>query len=104
MLLTSFAPRAAALGAGLGVDRGTSAVYGEAEIRSSTAFQLSSLLTLLGAGVAGALGGDGYEVLVGGAAQGVLLEADLLEPGALQARLPRAPGVGVQGWGFGVWG
>ena len=76
MLLTSFAPRAAALGAGLGVDRGTSAVYGEAEIRSSTAFQLSSLLTLLGAGVAG----------------------------ALQARLPRAPGVGVQGWGFGVWG
>ena len=99
MLLSSFAGRARALGAGLGVERSTADVYGEAELRSSTAFQLSSLLTQLSAGCVAALGGDGYEVLVGGGAEGVLLEADRLEPGALQAR-PIRPPLGPQTGGF----
>ena len=75
----AFGSRAAALGSGLGVEPATAAVYGEAEVRASTAFVLSSLLSALSAGCAAALGGDGYEVLVGGSAEGVLVEAEHLD-------------------------
>ena len=82
-LVSAFAPRAPALGRGLGISDEQSKVVAEAEVRASVAFALSNVVTLLLRGAAAGAGArDTCECVVGGDAVGILREVDRITPGA----------------------
>ncbi|GAB4819879.1 hypothetical protein N2152v2_006925 [Parachlorella kessleri] len=86
VLVEAYAQRAKQLGTALGLDPYLVTVFPEAEIRASVVFQLSKLCTMLLRATGMVAGGlDDWEVIVGGEARGVLIEAKALEPGCLDA-------------------
>jgi phosphoglucan,water dikinase len=85
LLLGALAGPAAALGPALGVDAQRAGVFVESEIRANVVFQLSKLATLLLKAATLVAGGSPWDVVVGGEAAGVLLEANALQPGCLDA-------------------
>lgn len=78
--LDAFATSAKQLGSALGMPDQIQTVFSEAEIRASTAFQLSRLTSLLLRSCGTALQLAEYDALVLGTGIGTLVEVDAIEP------------------------
>eukprot|EP00195_Chlamydomonas_chlamydogama_P004953 CAMPEP_0202902464 /NCGR_PEP_ID=MMETSP1392-20130828/16864_1 /ASSEMBLY_ACC=CAM_ASM_000868 /TAXON_ID=225041 /ORGANISM="Chlamydomonas chlamydogama, Strain SAG 11-48b" /LENGTH=1205 /DNA_ID=CAMNT_0049589227 /DNA_START=175 /DNA_END=3794 /DNA_ORIENTATION=- len=79
---------AARLGNALGLPPHMANVFGESEVRSSMAFQVSKLATMMSKALRASAGMDAWDGLVTGECVGQLVEVDSLSPEAL-SRLPR---------------
>ncbi|KAG1668382.1 hypothetical protein FOA52_004892 [Chlamydomonas sp. UWO 241] len=79
-LMGVYAIPAAALGKALGVPPHMATVFGEAEVRSSVAFQVSKLAALLTKALRLAAGLSAWDGLVTGDVVGTLVEVDRLSP------------------------
>jgi len=77
--VAALGPAATRLGAALGVPDTTARVFAEADVRAGVPFQLSRTLQTLHQAATALAGGDGFEVVVPGAAAGVLRQAPTLE-------------------------
>lgn len=86
-LLQIFPEKVQILGKALGVPENSVRTYAEAEIRAGVIFQVSKLCTVLLKAVRTALGSQGWDVLVPGAASGTLIQVDKIVPGTLPASL-----------------
>ncbi|KAF9669487.1 hypothetical protein SADUNF_Sadunf14G0112600 [Salix dunnii] len=73
-LLQIFPQRVQMLGKALGIPENSIRTYTEAEIRAGVIFQVSKLCTLLLKAVRSALGSQGWDILVPGAASGTLVQ------------------------------
>ncbi len=83
MMLRIHPKPVAALGKALGVDKYLLNIYTEAEIRAGVVFQLSKLATLLARASRIASGSGSWGVVVGGNAQGLLVEMETFDPAAV---------------------
>lgn len=79
--LDAFATNAQKLGTALGMPHEVRTVFSEAEIRASTAFQLSRLTAIMLRSCATALQLADYDALVLGSGAGTLVEVDEMAPG-----------------------
>ncbi|XP_062164636.1 phosphoglucan, water dikinase, chloroplastic isoform X2 [Alnus glutinosa] len=82
-LLQIFPQKVQLLGKALGIPENSVRTYTEAEIRSGVIFQISKLCTVLLKAVRNALGSQGWDVLVPGAALGTLIQVESIVPGSL---------------------
>ncbi|XP_020206268.1 phosphoglucan, water dikinase, chloroplastic [Cajanus cajan] len=82
-LLKIFPQKVQILGKALGIPENSVRTYTEAEIRAGVIFQVSKLCTLLLKAVRNALGSEGWDVLVPGAALGKLVQVERIVPGSL---------------------
>ncbi|KAL2323805.1 hypothetical protein Fmac_022863 [Flemingia macrophylla] len=82
-LLKIFPQKVQILGKALGIHENSVRTYTEAEIRAGVIFQVSKLCTLLLKAVRNALGSQGWDVLVPGAAFGKLVQVERIVPGSL---------------------
>ncbi|KAL4852989.1 Phosphoglucan [Chlorella vulgaris] len=85
LMLDAYAARSAAMGKALGLEPHLYQVFTEAEIRASLVFQVSKLSSLLIKAANECAGGNPWDVVMAGTAEGVLLRVDTLEPGCLDA-------------------
>lgn len=76
---------AAALGRALGLPEHMGAIFAEAEVRASVAFQVSKLAAMMARALRAAAGQEPWDVLVPGEVTGVLREAQQLDAAALAA-------------------
>lgn len=82
-LLGIFPQKVQMLGKAFGIPEHSVRTYTEAEIRAGVVFQVSKLCTLLLKAVRRSLGSHGWDVLVPGAAFGVLVQVENIVPGSL---------------------
>ncbi|XP_050236543.1 phosphoglucan, water dikinase, chloroplastic isoform X2 [Mercurialis annua] len=82
-LLQIFPQRVERLGKALGIPENSVRTFTEAEIRAGVIFQVSKLCTLLLKAVRNTLGSQGWDVLVPGAAFGLLFQVESIVPGSL---------------------
>ncbi|KAK9288175.1 hypothetical protein L1049_016624 [Liquidambar formosana] len=83
VLLQIFPQKVQMLGKALGIPENSVRTYTEAEIRAGVIFQVSKLCTVLLKAVRSALGSQGWDVLVPGAALGTLVQVESIVPGSL---------------------
>ncbi|GLC50621.1 2,3-dihydroxyphenylpropionate/2, 3-dihydroxicinnamic acid 1,2-dioxygenase [Pleodorina starrii] len=88
MVAEVYGGSAAALGRALGLPEHMGAVFAEAEVRASMAFQVSKLAAMLARALRTAAGQEPWDVLVPGEATGVLREAAQLDAEALRGPAP----------------
>ncbi|KAJ6680380.1 PHOSPHOGLUCAN WATER DIKINASE CHLOROPLASTIC [Salix purpurea] len=86
-LLQIFPQRVQMLGKALGIPENSIRTYTEAEIRAGVIFQVSKLCTLLLKAVRSALGSQGWDILVPGAASGTLVQVQSIVPGSLPSTI-----------------
>ncbi|XP_052189149.1 phosphoglucan, water dikinase, chloroplastic isoform X2 [Diospyros lotus] len=82
-LLQIFPPKVEVLGKAFGIPEHSVRTYTEAEIRAGVIFQVSKLCSLLLKAVRTSVGSQGWDVLVPGAASGILVQVQSIGPGML---------------------
>lgn len=85
MLMNIYTSPSSDLGKGLGIASHMSSVFGESEVRSSVAFQVSRLASFLSRVLREAAGQSAWDGLVTGTAVGILKEVPSLDPEVVQA-------------------
>ncbi|GLI64789.1 hypothetical protein VaNZ11_008194 [Volvox africanus] len=95
MVAEVYGKPAATLGCALGLPEHMGAVFAEAEVRASIAFQVSKLAAMLARALRTAAGQEPWDVLVPGEASGVLREAVQLDGTALEGPSPSSGDEGV---------
>ncbi|PSS35912.1 Phosphoglucan, water dikinase [Actinidia chinensis var. chinensis] len=86
-LLRIFPKKVEMLGKAFGIPDNSMRTYTEAEIRAGVVFQVSKLCTLLLKAVRAAVGSQGWDVLVPGAASGTLVQVESIVPGTLPSNI-----------------